>query len=118
MGLYDPAVWDWDGVTQGDTYNAITLSCTGTDYDLSRVRIKFRDSDGTLQLTLDSNTSGVTIDTATAGAWEYTIGPISAALTGGMDAGVHSYDIEVTDASGAVQTHFKGCWEIYEQNTD
>ncbi len=117
MSLLAPAKWDWEAITQGDTFPAIVLSATGTTVDLARVRMTVRDVDGVEQLTLDSDTSGITIDTATAGAWQYTIGPISAALTGAMDEGVHNYDIETTDASGNVATHFKGCWEILDQTT-
>lgn len=110
-----PAHFDWDAITQGDTFPAMVFAATGTTTDLARVRVRVKDVDGNQELTLDSDTSGVTIDTATAGSWQYTIGPVSAALTGAMDAGVHSVEIETTDAGGNVATHFRGCWEIVEQ---
>lgn len=115
-----PQTFNWPSVTQGDTFPAInfTASGTGTAADLSRVRVKIKDTDGNTELSLDSDASGVTINTATAGAWDYTVGPITDTQTTGMDAGTHLYDLEVTDADGTVRTHFKGTWTILDQTTN
>jgi len=113
-----PQAWDWASITRGDTYPACNLTATGTDTNLARARIKIRNADGGLLLTLDSNTSGITINTATAGAWDYTIDAISSATTSSLPVGIHLYDLEVTGANGVVSTHFKGYWEILAQITD
>ena len=109
---------DWPRIKQGDTLRAIQFNATGTNAALARVRCKVKHSDGVTLLSLDSNTTGITIDTATAGAWQYTISAITAATTATLASGLHSYDIETTDADGIVETHFDGCWEILPQITD
>lgn len=112
-----PLRWDWAAVTVGDTYPACVITETEADTTLSRVRIKIKDADGTLKLTLDSNTSGVTINTATAGAWNFTIAEISASDTGNLTAGFHDYDLEIT-SGGKVRTEFAGSWELLPQITN
>ena len=112
-----PLRWDWPPVTVGDTYPAAIITETEADTTLTRVRIKIKDADGTLKLTLDSNTTGVTINTATAGAWSFTIGEISATDTATLTAGFHYYDLEVT-SGGKVRTEFNGEWEILSQITN
>lgn len=109
---------DWPSIKQGDTLRAIVFTATGTTAALSRVRCKVKDADGVTLLSLDSNTTGITIDVATAGAWQYTISQIAAATTAALSDGLHSYDIETTDANGIAETHFEGCWEIRPQITD
>ena len=113
-----PARLDWPSIKQGDTLRAIQFDASGTLAALSRVRCKVKDSDGATLLSLDSSATGITINTATAGAWRYTLAAQSAATTLTLAAGLHSYDIETTDADGIVETHFQGCWEILPQVTD
>ena len=113
-----PKKYDLPSIVQGDTYPAVNFSATGTTSALTRVRVKFKDSAGTLGLTLDSDSTGMTINDATAGAWDYDIDAISAATTAGLTADVYEYGIETTDAAGTVATHFQGTWEICEQFTD
>lgn len=113
-----PLRWDWAAVKQGDTYPACTITETESDSALTRVRIKVKDSSGATALTLDSNTSGITINTATGGEWDFTIGAISAATTATLTAGYYDYDLETTCANGVVRTEFEGSWEILAQITD
>lgn len=114
-----PLRWDWPAVTTGDTYPACQITDTAADTDLSRVRIKIKAQGGTTAaLSLDSSTTGVTITTATAGAWDFTIGPITAAQTATLDPGLYLYDIETTDSAGTVRTEFSGIWEILSETTD
>lgn len=111
-----PLRWDWSPVTQGDTFPACQITETSADTDLSRVRVKIKAAGSTsAALTLDSSTTGITIGSATAGDWAFTIGAIS---TGSLTAGVYSYDLETTDSAGTVRTEFSGTWEILTQITD
>ena len=114
---FKPSCYNWASIVQGDTFPAIEFAASGTSTELARVRVTVKDKDGNAELTLDSNTSGVTLNDTTAGSWNYTIGPVSATDTGNMDAGTHSYDLETTDVSGNVRTHFHGFWEILPQIT-
>lgn len=111
-----PLKWDWAPITQGDTFPATLITETSADTDLSRVRVKIKAAGSTsAALFLDSQTTGVTIGNATAGAWSFTIGAIS---TSSLAAGVYSYDLETTDSAGTVRTEFSGTWEILTQITD
>jgi hypothetical protein len=112
-----PSCYNWASVVQGDTFPAIVFAASGTSTDLARVRVTVKDKDGNAKLTLDSNTSGVTLNDTTAGSWNYTVGPVSAANTTSIAAGTHSYDLETTDVGGVVRTHFHGFWEILPQIT-
>jgi hypothetical protein len=114
----EPLRYDWPSVQRGDTFPAINFTDTGADANLSRVRVKICDSNGTVKITLDSNTSGVTINTATAGAWDFTIDAISAATTEALVAGAFAYDLETTDANSVVRTEFEGTWQVDPQITD
>jgi len=113
-----PARMDLPSIKQGDTLRAIAFVSTGTLTALDRVRMKIKDSDGATLLSRDSDTSGITLNVTTAGAWAYTLDLIPAATTAAIAAGLHSYDIETIDADGVVETHFEGCWEITPQITD
>jgi len=113
-----PARLNFPSIKQGDTMRAMVFSATGTTANLSRVRCKVKDSDGVMLLNLDSDATGIVINTATAGAWQYTISQIAAATTATLASGSHNYDIETTDADGIVETHFEGCWVIRPQVTD
>ena len=110
-----PYQWNWATCTAGDTYPAARWTETNSDYDnaLSRVRCTIRDVDRNIYATLDSSTSGIVINTATAGAWDFTIGALSAPLA----AGIYTVDVEWIDSSGVKFTEAKGEWEILEQNT-
>jgi len=94
------------------------FSDTAADTDLSQVRVKICDSDGVKHVTLDSSTSGITINNSTAGSWNFTLDAISSATTEALAAGLYAYDLETTDSSGYVRTEFEGVWEIRPQITD
>lgn len=93
-----------DSVASGETWGGFTFtidSSDDTDYAaaLSRIRMTFKNSSGTAALTLDSNTAGqITIDTATAYAWSFTVEPRTLSLT----AGNYSWAVETTDADSVV----------------
>ena len=111
-----PLNWDWSPVVKGDTFPATQITETLNDSALTRVRVKLKLSGATTtSLTLDSATSGVTITTATAGAWDFSIDAIQTVT---LAAGVYSYDLETTDAASTIRTEFSGTWEILEQITD
>jgi len=111
-----PLRYDLPAVTVGDTYPAMQFTYDG-DGTLTRVRAKIKDENGTAVLTLDSSTSGMTITTATSGAWDFTMAVITAATTAGLTAGIYSYDLETTSSSG-VRTLLSGNWELLTQITD
>lgn len=114
----EPLRYDWPSIQRGDTMPAQVFSDSSADTDLSRVRVKICDSDGTTQVSLDSSASGITINTSTAGSWNFTIDAISAATTDALVAGLYAYDLETTDSAGSVRTEFEGTWEIRPQITD
>jgi hypothetical protein len=113
-----PQRLDWPAITQGDTFRAMVFACTDSDTILARVRCKVKSPTGALLLSLDSDDTGITLDSTTAGAWQFTIGPILPATTEGMPAGCNQFDIEITDSNGIRDTDFSGCWTIYPQVTD
>ena len=113
-----PLKWNWPAVIQGDTYPATQITESASDTDLARVRVKVADVDGVTAITLDSDTTGVTITTATAGAWDFQIDAIQSATTTSLPAGIYSYDLETTDDAGTVRTEFSGSWQIHPQITD
>jgi hypothetical protein len=115
---YEPFIYVMPAITQGDTYPAWNISITECDTTLARVRQKFRLSGATsAALILDSDDTGITIDTA-SGTWAFTMDVIAATTTQGLAAGNYSYDIETTDNLGTVKTWIKGNWKILPQITD
>jgi hypothetical protein len=90
-------------VASGETWRGFTFAITDSDDTeyaaaLSRVRMTWKTPSGAAALTLDSQASQITITTATAYAWEFTVE--SYAIT--LDAGTYSWAIETTDADGVV----------------
>ena len=108
----EPFRWNWATCTAGDTYPA--ENWLESNSDLSRVRIKIKDSAGATFTTLDSDASGITINTTTAAAWDWTIDTLTAPTT----AGIYKLDMEWTDSAGDVFTAITGQWEILTQETD
>ena len=103
-------------VTTGDTYPAIQFLETLADTDLTRVRMKVKDRvSGATVLSLDSDTTGITITNATAGAWDYSIDRIDTIT---LAAGWYDFDIETTDDVGTITTEFSGAWQILHEVTD
>lgn len=108
-----PLRWDWAAVVAGDTYPATNITESEHDSNLERVRIKITLSGATSpSLSLDSDTTGITINDAAT--WDFTIGAIQ---TSSLAAGVYSYDLETTDAAGTIRTEFAGTWPIISQVT-
>lgn len=93
-----------DPVASGETWGGLTFTITSSDDTefaaaLSRVRMTFKNSANSSVLTLDSNTAGqITINTATAYAWSFTVEP----RTLSFSAGYYSWAVETTDADGIV----------------
>ena len=113
-----PLRYDLTAITRGDTFPAIQFADSAADTDLSRVRMKVCNASGSTVISLDSDATGITINSSTAGSWNFTIGPISAATTEDLAAGLYAYDIETIDSAGSVRTEFDGNWEILPQITD
>ena len=110
--------WDWKPTKRGDTKPAVSISLDNRETTLSRVRCKVVDKDGAEALSLDSDTSGITLDTTSAPTWEFTLDVITAATTEALTAGSFSQDIETTDSAGTVKTWTEGTWVITPQSTD
>jgi len=86
-----------DPVAAGETWGGLTFSIDASDdtayaSELTRVRMSWRNSAGAVALTLDSNVTGITIVTATAYGWVYTVEPAALALA----AGFYTWAIETT----------------------
>lgn len=102
-------------VTTGDTFPAIRITESEAEESLARVRVSITKSGETSpSLELDSDTSGVTITTATAGSWDFTIGAINPVT---LSEGSYAYDIETTDGAGSIRTEFSGTWTILSEIT-
>jgi hypothetical protein len=112
---FTPLCWNWAPITQGDTYPATRITESKAETDLSRVRLKVKNRVGTTLLSLDSNTSTITLTDTTAGSWDFTIPAIA---TGTLEPGTLYYDLETTDAAATVRTEFSGEWRILKQITD
>ena len=86
-----------DPVAAGETWGGLTFTIDSSDDTtfaaaLTRVRMSWRAA-GAVALTLDSNTAGqITIATATAYAWSFTVEPRALAL----DPGFYTWAIETT----------------------
>ena len=115
---FTPLRFDLSAITRGDTFPAIQFEDSAAGTDLTRVRMKVCNASGSTVISLDSDASGITINSSTAGSWDFTIGPISAATTEDLAAGLYAYDIETIDSVGTVRTEFDGNWEILPQITD
>ena len=91
-------------IAAGETWGGLTFAITAsddTDYAaaLSRVRMSWKNYAGTVSQTLDSNTAGhITISTATAYGWVFTVNPRVLSLA----AGTYTWAIETTDAGSRV----------------
>ena len=96
-----------DTVT-GETWAGLNFSIDSSDdtefaNTLSRVRMSFKNAAGTVSLTLDSNTAGqITIDSATAYAWEFTVESRTMTLTEGW----YSWAVETTDSESVKDKDF------------
>jgi len=101
-------------VVYGDTWNGLTVSMASTGNafasTLSSVRMHFRDSAGTLGLSLASS-SGITI--TSAGSWAFTVD--SRVLT--LAVGTWYWSIECTDAASQVKTYLAGTIPILNDAT-
>lgn len=109
-----PLNWDWPKMVAGDTLPATIITESESTTSLSRVRLKIKDADGALFRSLDSDTTGITITSSTAGGWSFTIASMTAPTT----EGVYSYDLETIDGAAVIRTEFSGVWEIQQQITD
>ena len=92
-----------DPVAAGETWGGLKFTINSSDdtayaSELTRVRMSWRNSAGTVAQTLDSNVSGITIDVATAYAWSFTVEPNLLSLPSGF----YTWAIETTDAGAAV----------------
>jgi len=115
--------YDFPCITRGDTLFAINFATTGFSYGVSRVIVDFTLSGATSPaLTLDSTTSGVTINSGAAGNLDFTVGPITDETTATLTAGVYASAIRVyldidedavaIDADDARLTVATGTWKI------
>jgi len=102
-----------DPVAAGETWAGLTFTIDSSDDTayaaaLTRVRMSWRAA-GAVALTLDSNTAGqITIATATAYAWSFTVEPRALALP----AGFYTWAIEVTSAAGIDKDLLSGTQQI------
>lgn len=103
-----------DGCTwRGLSWAITSVDADVTDYDavLSFAEFIVYDSDGTVVLTLTSNTAGqVTLTTTTANAWDITVEP--RILT--LDPGFYSFTLFTTDASAFRAPQWEGTFKLTE----
>ena len=108
-----PALYNLSSATSGATWGgfSVSLESVSTFFsgDLSLVEMVVKDQDGTTLLSLDSDTADeITINTATAGAWEFTV--VERTLT--LGAGDYTYSVRITDSNGVRAVWLKGGWRI------
>lgn len=104
-----------DDTVTGETWDGLTLTIDSSDDTkfaaaLTAVRMSWKDDSGNVDLTLSSATAGqITINTATAYAWSFTVEPRALSLS----PGTYSWAVETTDADGNVDKDFMaGCQTI------
>ena len=102
-----PQVWNWCAVNKGDTFPAQQVEETLSDTAIASISLVIKLAGAVITTLTDS--SGITLTTATAGAWDFTIDEID---TSTYAAGVYSYELQVTDDASQVRTEFEGTWEI------
>lgn len=105
--------WDWSPTVKGATRRAAVITSADADVTLSRVVVTIEPQGSDVaKLTLDSSASGVTLTSGTAGAWSFTVGPITAAQTGALTPGFYTINMTLTDSNGNVLEPVKGKWQI------
>lgn len=107
------ATLDLGCITKNDTWPGFSVSIssastlfTGT---LTGVRMRFKDADGTSVL-LITNGDGITITTATANDWTFSVD--SRVIT--FDAGEYTHGIELTDSNSTIWTPIVGTLTVEE----
>lgn len=114
--------WNWRALTQGNTRPATRFQETSSTSNLSAVELRMRLA-GSTSATADivlRNGSGITITTATAGAWDFSINAMSAATTDAYTPGVYTYEMDVADSQSppVVTTILKGEWNLIARIPD
>jgi hypothetical protein len=106
--------YDFPKHVKGDTWSVRTFTVEVNDLakDLTgaSIAMKVRDCKGNVLLSLSVG-SGLTITVPTAGKFQ-----IDAQVLD-IIAGVHSYDIEITDAAGVIKTWIAGNLIIIQDKT-
>lgn len=104
-----------DATASGETWPGLSMAITSSDDTayadtLALVRMSWKNEAGTVALTLSSATADqITIDTATAYAWAFTVEPRLLNLA----AGSYCWAIETTDSAGTIDKDFlSGTHEI------
>ena len=105
-----PYQWNWASIATRNTYPASQFVESASDYDatLERVLCTIKNADGETFTQLDSATGGVVINTATAGAWDFTIGSLTAPTV----KGVYTVEVDCFDDTPVEATFTQGTWEI------
>lgn len=113
---YTPETWDWLPIVTGSTYPAQLITESESDADLVSAVILIEPAGSDVAvLTLSSETSSITITSATAGAWSITVDAISAATMATIPAGYYTVNFTVTDSNGVVTCASRGEWQILEK---
>ena len=110
--------WNWKPITQGNTRPGTNFTETSSTSALTAVEVRLKLPDSTVADITLTSADGITINSATAGAWDFDIDEIPAATTDGYTPGIYSYEMDVTESSGTVTTILKGSWEIFERIQD
>ena len=119
MAASDPTYrWDFEPLTQGATRPATNFTETSSTSALTGVELRMNLEDSTEADIVLTNGDGITINTATAGAWDFDIDVLSAATTDAYTPGVYSYELEITEASGVVTVVLKGEWTLIARIPD
>ena len=103
----NPHNYPLPAITSGDTWPGLTWALESVDAGhtefagtLTLAEFELKDSAGASALILTSATADVTIETATANAWDITVEPRVLTLT----AGTYTYGLRLTDDAGLVKT--------------
>ena len=100
-------IFTWPDQVTGTTLKArtfaVTVNGSAPASSLSAVSVKFA-KDGVVTLT-------PTVTITSAGAWQFTVGPVAASGMG-LAEGIHDFDIKTTDAAGTVEKYISGTLNI------
>ena len=115
----DPTfTWNWKPLTQGNTRPGTNFTETLSESALTAVEIRMKLPESTTADITLTNGDGITINTATAGAWDFDIDEMTAAQTDAYTPGVYNYEMDVTESAGTVTTIIKGTWPLLARIPD
>lgn len=118
-----PAVIEIDRITEGDSWQGLSVGPVTFDGEawpvaLETVRMKVRRRDTkavVLSFTSAGGSGTLPVTITDADTWEFEVPEVAKESLTGLTAGVHEWDMDVTDAEGFRLTIYEGTWTVREK---